>query len=285
MRFVRAWASIAKFGNDEKFITSGPLPLFDKSIIQDPNCVDAKLWSFVAATRIQESQPKHLSGNVDMVRASFIMTRDQINQIKNSLLATRPTLAHVSSFTIVCAHIWTCMTKTRRAIGELINGEDEREVFGCVADCRARLDPPIPATYFGNCLVACVTEGKCSQFLTKDGFIDAVESIGDGIHSRLKSPQSVYEGTEFFLQDFSSFPKSSISVAGSPRFNIYDTDFGWGKPKKCEIVSIDYSLTISLSASRESKEDVEIGLALPKIQMDAFQTIFTDELNNALATV
>ncbi|KAK9117685.1 hypothetical protein Sjap_016632 [Stephania japonica] len=42
-----------------------------------------------------------------------------------------------------------------------------------------------------------------------------------------------------------------LSVAGLPKFKVYETDFGWGRPKKVEVVSIEDSGAISLSESRD----------------------------------
>nr|BAF99693.1 putative anthocyanin acyltransferase [Lobelia erinus] len=281
VNFIKSWALISKFGNDELFLASGSLPFFDRTIINDPNGLDAILWSQVATTRVPENQPQHISGNADEVRATFIMTRDEISRIKKSICVKAPTLTHVSTFTIVCAIVWTSLVKVRNAIGEN-KDDDDREVFGCAADCMARTDPPLPATYFGNCITGCVAPAKRDQLLGEEGFLNAVRLIGYGIHERFKNKNSVFAGAEFWMQDIKSYPPTAIGVAGSPKFSLYDTDFGWGNPKKCEIVSIDYSGSISLSSSRDSKEDIEIGLSLPKIQMDVFETIFSNELRSVL---
>ncbi|KAI9082922.1 hypothetical protein K1719_035065 [Acacia pycnantha] len=37
-----------------------------------------------------------------------------------------------------------------------------------------------------------------------------------------------------------------FSAAGSPRFEVYNSDFGWGRPKKVEIVPIDNTGAFSL---------------------------------------
>ncbi|GKF25303.1 malonyl-coenzyme A:anthocyanin 3-O-glucoside-6''-O-malonyltransferase-like protein [Tanacetum coccineum] len=58
-------------------------------------------------------------------------------------------------------------------------------------------------------------------------------------------------------------PKKMItSVSGSPKLKLHDLDFGWGKPKKIETISIDYSNGISVHASKESIEDLDIGVCL-----------------------
>nr|GEW98640.1 malonyl-coenzyme A:anthocyanin 3-O-glucoside-6''-O-malonyltransferase-like [Tanacetum cinerariifolium] len=73
-------------------------------------------------------------------------------------------------------------------------------------------------------------------------------------------------------------PVPTISVAGTPKIKIYDTDFGWGRPKKFETISIDNNGSISVNACAESPEDIEIGFSLPAKQMDAFIRISRNEL-------
>jgi hypothetical protein len=61
-----------------------------------------------------------------------------------------------------------------------------------------------------------------------------------------------------------------ISVAGSTRFGVYEIDFGFGRPEKVEITSIDRGLT----ESKDLKGGVEVGPVLNKHVMDLFHTIF-----------
>ncbi|MFS8023820.1 putative transferase [Helianthus anomalus] len=74
-----------------------------------------------------------------------------------------------------------------------------------------------------------------------------------------------------------------MGVAGTPKINVYDVDFGWGKPEKYETVSLDYNDSISVNASKESSEDLEIGLCLPAKQMDAFISISGNEIESILS--
>lgn len=68
------------------------------------------------------------------------------------------------------------MVKTRR-------GEPDRPVrFRHVADFRNRLDPPVPETYLGNCVVSIVLdEYKAKMFLGEDGFVNGVKILSDSV--------------------------------------------------------------------------------------------------------
>ncbi|KAA8533200.1 hypothetical protein F0562_033267 [Nyssa sinensis] len=51
-----------------------------------------------------------------------------------------------------------------------------------------------------------------------------------------------------------------VGVAGSPKLGFYGTDFGLGRPIKSEVLSIDDTGAISLSESKDSEEDIELGM-------------------------
>lgn len=69
-----------------------------------------------------------------------------------------------------------------------------------------------------------------------------------------------------------------FAIAGSPKYDLYEADFGWGKPQKWHFVFFGSGLLMSLGKSKDSNGDLEIGLYLPKTRMDAFATIFSDGL-------
>ncbi|GKB92608.1 malonyl-coenzyme A:anthocyanin 3-O-glucoside-6''-O-malonyltransferase-like protein [Tanacetum coccineum] len=73
-------------------------------------------------------------------------------------------------------------------------------------------------------------------------------------------------------------PTSMIGVAGTPKLKFYDIDFGWGKPKKVETVSIDCNGSISMNACKESNDDLEIGVCLPADEMKTFVRSFENGL-------
>jgi hypothetical protein len=68
-----------------------------------------------------------------------------------------------------------------------------------------------------------------------------------------------------------------VTVAGSPKLRAYETDFGWGRPKKTEVLHIYASGSFHLCECRDGGGGVEIGLALPQGQMDVFCGIFEQQ--------
>lgn len=59
-------------------------------------------------------------------------------------------------------------------------------------------------------------------------------------------------------------------VFDSPRFELSEVDFGWGKERKIENLIIDREkYSMSMCNARKS-EGVEFGLSFPKERMEAF---------------
>ncbi|GJS03227.1 malonyl-coenzyme A:anthocyanin 3-O-glucoside-6''-O-malonyltransferase-like protein [Tanacetum coccineum] len=76
-------------------------------------------------------------------------------------------------------------------------------------------------------------------------------------------------------------PTTMTWVYGTPKLRFYDMDFGWGKPKKLETVSIDYTRAISINSCKESNGDLEIGVCISATEMENFVQIFDNGLKAA----
>ncbi|KAK6777243.1 hypothetical protein RDI58_023960 [Solanum bulbocastanum] len=169
------------------------------------------------------------------------------------------------------------------AIGEeMIIDNSVMESFGCAGDFRARFNPPLPQSYFGNCIVGCVARSiRHVDLIGKEGFEIAVELIGEVIQKKMKDEEWVLNGDWLKVFDNVDLIRF-LSIAGSPKHDLYAADFGWGKAAKFEFISLDNEdggITMSLSKSKDFDGDLEIGLSLSKTRMNAFAAIFTDGLN------
>uniref|UniRef100_F6GXR9 Uncharacterized protein n=2 Tax=Vitis vinifera TaxID=29760 RepID=F6GXR9_VITVI len=148
-RLARSWASINKLGGDATLVESLILPFYDRTVVKDPIGLRSTFWNYFGKVKFEECQSQ-LSTN--SVRATFLLRRAEVQRLKKWVIPQIPKQSHVSAFTVVCAYVWSCMIKARSRSGEDV-GENELEHFAFTADCRTLLDPPIPAAYFGNCLM------------------------------------------------------------------------------------------------------------------------------------
>ncbi|XP_073064962.1 phenolic glucoside malonyltransferase 1-like [Primulina eburnea] len=276
--FIKAWASVCRLGGDGELFApsqSVPSPFYDRSVIKDPLGLKNIFWNKLKEIKI-EAVP--LTFPTNLVRATYVLQKNDIQRLKNLVLSKNPDFLHLSSFTVTAAYVWTCLVKAAAEAGEEVD-PDEPEHFSFAVDARERLNPPLSSSYFGNCLALAKTASTYRQLKETDGFFTAVKLIGDLISKKVNNRDEIIsDAGTWFTEYMVLFGKRLFSVAGSPKFNLYDVDFGWGRPKKHEAVSIDGGPSMSLSKSGQFEGGLEIGLSLPKVKMDAFATVFFDEL-------
>ncbi|KAK6162467.1 hypothetical protein DH2020_002308 [Rehmannia glutinosa] len=275
--FVKAWSSIAmQDGNVELLAHNHSVPFYDRSVIKDPLGLANTFWSQMNVFRIE---PLPLTFPTNKLRATYIFTKNNIQKLRNFVQTKKPaSITHLSSFTITTAYVWTCLVKSAVDAGEEVDDE-EPEHFVFAVDARRRLDPPVPAAYFGNCVAFGITESTHGQLKGDGGFLIAVRLIGEVISKKVNNKDEILRDAEKWMSKFSSLnTKRAFGVAGSPKFDLYGTEFGWGKPNKFEVVSIDGTGSMSLCNSREFEGGLEIGLCLPNKKMEAFAAIFSTGL-------
>ncbi|KDP27250.1 hypothetical protein JCGZ_19949 [Jatropha curcas] len=142
------------------------------------------------------------------------------------------------------------------------------------ADLRDRLDPPIPENCFGNFVTGNGILKEVEPLFKESGINFVVEKLIDKIEELNKG---VLEGAKGKLANMlKGMESSTFGVAGSPKFKLYDIDFGWRRPKKVEIVSIDRNGAISMVESKDESGGVEIGLVLKKHEMEMFNSLFVN---------
>ncbi|XP_008348092.2 phenolic glucoside malonyltransferase 1-like [Malus sylvestris] len=283
--FVKSWAHICKHigeGEGQVHLSSSvSLPdelrqFYDRRVVTDP----AELGTLFVNQYLNLGGPNNRSLKIwetkvppGSIRGTFKFTRKDIESLRQ-LMRTKAGEkkqedVHVSTFTLACAYTWVCIVKA-----EEIKGETTRMVF--MADCRPRLDPPLPTNYFGNCTAGCVPVVETKGLFGEDGLVVAVYAIREAIR---KLEKGVLDGAENWVSRVVTVTSGRmISIAGSHRFRVYDTDFGWGRPKKVEIVSIDRNRAISFSDPKSDAGVVDVGLVLEKHHMEVFASLFYKDL-------
>ncbi|KAL0399896.1 UNVERIFIED_CONTAM: Malonyl-coenzyme:anthocyanin 5-O-glucoside-6'''-O-malonyltransferase [Sesamum radiatum] len=272
--FIQAWASISKLGGDEEFLTKQgqSLPILDRSVIKDPLGIDTIFWKEIREVPLKSSS---FPLPTNRVRATYILHQEDIKKLKDLVLAKKPGLLQVSSFVVTVSYVWTCFVKSGKQVDD-----DVVEFFAFSADIRARVDPPVPAKYFGNCLGYGLVNIEHKQLVGEEGFVTAAEAIADQINNRVNKKDEVLKGAENWISEAKKLIAiGAHAVSGSPKFDLYNADFGWGGARKMEVVSIDGEKhSMSLCKSRDSEGGLEVGLSLPKARMEAFAAIFKDGL-------
>lgn len=218
----------------------------------------------------------------DSVRGTFQLTRTKIEKLRQMVNQQHDqNELRASTFSLTYAYSLCCLVKA-----EGLTANDKVVVVFAV-DCRSLLEPPLPATYFGNCVMGNGVVLETKSLLGREGLGAAVKAIGETIKS-LKTDGVVNKAEKQKSGIASSISIESASrmysVAGSPQFEAYSVDFGWGRPRKKDVVSIDRTGAIHLAESRNG-DGVEIGLALKRRHMEAFSALFAQGLDSSEMTL
>ncbi|CAM8958822.1 unnamed protein product [Rhodiola kirilowii] len=282
--FLKTWASISKSNCDLSCIPEA-LPIVDRGVINDKNGVEDVLlsqWQGWGSPCWKEDLDA-AAPLEDKVRSTFVMTRDYIERLKTYVSGKcRSTKKSVcmSSFVVICAMTWVCVIKSQDRITNDSFGDGNLCHLAFVADCRNRNEISVPSTYFGNCLAICFVSVRRSLLRGEDSIALAAEAIGRRVQ---ELENGVLVGAEKWLSKWEEVSKTGdlLTVAGSPRLNVYETDFGWGRPVMVELAQIDTSGAMYLAEARNEKGGVEVGLARSRTQMEAFGSIFQQSIDQS----
>lgn len=187
------------------------------------------------------------------------MPRVQIEKLRRLILANDNNVVdgcpvHVSTFSLTCAYALVCLVKSE---AEELN--DNNIELSFPVDCRSRLEPPLPPTYFGNCLASKHLVLDKQVLLGKQGFGESVLAISEATKSLEKGFLNEAESWVSMLAKAvtgkSNSTSKSYPVSSTPRFEVYGTDFGWGRPKKVDVMSRGINLLDSKNGDGELKLD------------------------------
>ncbi|XP_009105714.1 phenolic glucoside malonyltransferase 2-like [Brassica rapa] len=286
--FIKAWAHVCKQHLEENnVIFSLPetlTPSLDRSLIKDTTGLDEQMLKIVRSlkqgkligSRSLSPIPAWELGD-DFFFSTLVLSRGDVERLRERVKTTSspPSQLHLSTFVIAYAYVWTCLVKARE-------GNMERPVsFLFVADVRERLDPPLPPTYFGNCMfpAGSYDSKTAGDFAGEGGFVTAVEILS-GLVKGFSSRKIETIAEEYkMVFDYAEVSSQFGAVAGSTRLCVYESDFGWGRPVKVDAVSIDGN-KISMAERRDESGGIEIGMCMNKAELDIVLALFKNGLQN-----
>ncbi|KAJ3678612.1 hypothetical protein LUZ60_002415 [Juncus effusus] len=267
MQFVQSWAAMCRSGVFDSSLN----PVIDRALASDPTDLYSLLYN-LASKMINSSKENQAPMDPNMVQASFTLTRDHIGRLKNVILCKaeeKNTSFHCSTLVIAFAYAWISHVKARGV------STNNKHNLLFPADFRVRLQPPLPPTYFGNCVKPCIVEMDSDDLISQNRLFMAAEALGKCIEG-LSSGEKFRED---WIRVFELLANPcSLTVAGSPKFRVYEVDFGWGRPARVDILSVSKTGALAMAESREERGGVEIGLALPQRVMDCFEKHFVGAL-------
>lgn len=134
--------------------------------------------------------------------------------------------SEISSFQSLCAHLWRAVTRARDF------AETKTTTFRMAVNCRHRLEPKVDSHYFGNLIQSIPTVASVGELLSHD-----LSWAANQLHQNVVAHDNVtvHRGVADWEKSPKLFPLGNfdgamITMGSSPRFPMYNNDFGWGRP-------------------------------------------------------
>eukprot|EP00250_Pteridium_aquilinum_P021241 c25065_g1_i1 orf=297-1838(-) len=168
-----------------------------------------------------------------------------------------------TSYEVTCAHFWQRVTIARQS------PRLYPTYFCALGNFRTRITPPLPPAYFGNAITFSVAVSTVSKICS-----EALGVTASRIHETIvRMNEDLLVSFMHWLETHdnrivSAYPNLKgefINVASSPRFPVYQVDFGWGKPTAVRSAKVHGNGEIVFFGGRPGsvQGDVEICTALP----------------------
>ncbi|KAJ9164208.1 hypothetical protein P3X46_023810 [Hevea brasiliensis] len=207
-----------------------------------------------------------------LIEKVFKFSEAAIDKIKSKANANPPSDGSkpFSTFQSLAAHIWRQVCHARELKPE------HYTVFTVFADCRKRVDPPMPDSYFGN-LIQAIFTATAVGLLTMNPPDFGASVIQKAIEAHnakaIDERNKEWESAPKIFQ-FKDAGVNCVAVGSSPRFQVYEVDFGWGKPESVRSGSnnrFDGMVYLYQGKSGGRSIDVEITLeagAMERLEKD-----------------
>lgn len=170
------------------------------------------------------NQKLKFDGEMDIVELMAKQSNDPL-KIKTETAAINPT-AEISSFQSLCALLWRAVTRARRF------PSSKMTTFRMAVNCRHRLQPKLNPLYFGNAIQSIPTYVSAGDVLSHD-----LHWCAEQLNKNVKAHDDVM--VRKYVEDWEKDPRcfplgnfdgAMLTMGSSPRFPMYDNDFGWGRP-------------------------------------------------------
>nr|KYP75843.1 putative acetyltransferase At3g50280 [Cajanus cajan] len=156
----------------------------------------------------------------------FSFKRESIQQLKARVNSGRNETVEISSFQSLCALVWRCVTRARNLEGT------KTTTFRMAVNVRQRMEPKLGENYFGNAIQSIATYASAGDVASRD-----LRWSAELLNKSVRAYDSAM--VRRAVEDWERQPKvfalgnkdgATVQMGSSPRFPMYDNDFGWGRP-------------------------------------------------------
>ncbi|KAL4386118.1 hypothetical protein GQ457_09G013230 [Hibiscus cannabinus] len=220
LHFINSWADTARGSSPDI------APFIDRTLLR------ARVPPTVKFHHVEHDPPPSMKSHSDdpkpCIVSTFKLTADQLNTLQAK--ANANSAIKYSTFKILAAHLWRCISKARGISG------DQSTKLHFPVDGRFRLNPPLPPGYFGKAVFVGAIVSQAGD-LESESFTHTIQRIHEHINQindeYLRSALDYLENVSD-LSMLNRGPHShrcpNLVIIPWNRFSIYDADFGWGRP-------------------------------------------------------
>ncbi|KAI8564859.1 hypothetical protein RHMOL_Rhmol03G0215300 [Rhododendron molle] len=175
-----------------------------------------------------------------------------------------------TTFQSLSTHVWQAVTRARNL------EPGDTTVFYVFANCRHRVDPPMPMNYFGNVIQPVVTRTSVGLLLKNTaefgaGMIRKVIEMHDA-----KAIEAWNIEWESKVLGWKDAEENCVVVGSSPQFKVCDVDFGWGKPEVVRSGSNNrFDGTVYMHQGKGGGKSVDLDISL---EANAMENLEKDEV-------
>ncbi|CAN1257097.1 Uncharacterized acetyltransferase At3g50280 [Linum perenne] len=133
----------------------------------------------------------------------FSFTREAVLKLKATVNNSNNN-SKISSFQSLCALVWRAVTRARKL------NSSKTTTFRMAVNCRHRLSPKMDPLYFGNAIQSIPTYASAGDVTSRE-----LRWLAERLNENVSA---------------GNLDGASMTMGSSPRFPMYDNDFGWGRP-------------------------------------------------------
>ncbi|BFG41305.1 hypothetical protein CerSpe_275790 [Prunus speciosa] len=229
LHFVNTWSAIAR-GD----VTKINPPFMDRTILRARNPPQPAFYHIEYETCAEKELVYDLQKTTNITASTFRLTREQLNILKSKSkedAGNNSNPINYTTFEMLAGHIWRCVCKARKL------PDDQKTKLRIPTDGRSRLQPPLPAGFFGNVTFRTAHIAAARDIQSKPTWYAA-----SCIHNALARMDNDYLRSALDHLELQTPCLSQPPVGPPPiwcphlqinawiRLPIHDADFGWGRP-------------------------------------------------------
>lgn len=176
-------------------------------------------WESIQRLKVKTNNQKlNFDAEINIVKS--------MEKQSNDHLKIKTESAEISSFQSLCALLWRAVTRARKF------PSSKMTTFRMAVNCRHRLQPKLNPLYFGNAIQSIPTYVSAGDVLSHD-----LRWCAEQLNKNVKAHDDVM--VRKFVGDWEKDPRcfplgnfdgAMLTMGSSPRFPMYENDFGWGRP-------------------------------------------------------